>query len=439
METSARPTAVKARLSAMMFLEFFVWGAWYTTVAVYMAAEGLGDLTHWPYTVNPVAAIVAPFFLGLVADRYFAAQNVFGVLHLVGGAFMLAAPSLIGDPTLFILALLAYNLAYMPTLGLANTIAFEQLDDQEKEFPVIRVFGTVGWIVAGLAISFVLSPVLGVESAEATAWPLYRTGVGSIILGLFSFTLPDTPPVAKGQPVSVSSIAGVDAFRQLGSRPFYVFLAASFLICIPLAAYYNFTQLYLGATGFENIAATQSLGQVSEVLFMLVMPLLFVRWGVKWMLAAGMFAWVIRYALFALAAPEAVTWMIVGGILLHGICYDFFFVTGQIYVEKKSTPAVRGQAQGLLVLVTYGVGMLIGAQVAGAVYNGFLSGRDVLPLAEWVEFWWIPAGFAALVLVLFLVLFNDRVDRSAATVAPEADAPSASLTPSTEAGVPVVT
>ena len=417
-------SGIKARLSTMMFLEFFVWGAWYTTVAVYMAENGLGDLTHWPYTVNPIAAIVAPFFLGLVADRYFAAQKVFGVLHLLGGVFMLAAPSLIGNPTVFILALLAYNLCYMPTLGLSNTIAFEQLTDQEKEFPVIRVFGTLGWIVAGLAISFVVSPLIG-GVAEATAWPLYMTGVGSLILGVFSFTLPDTPPVAKGQPVSVASIVGVDAFRQLASRPFFIFLAASFLICIPLAAYYNFTQLFLGATGFENIAATQSLGQVSEVLFMLLMPLLFARWGVKWMLAAGMFAWVVRYALFALAAPASVTWMIVLGVAMHGICYDFFFVTGQIYVEKKSTPAVRGQAQGLLVLVTYGVGMFIGAQVAGAVYNSYLGGRDALPLAEWTEFWWIPAAFAAAVLVLFVLLFHDRVDRGEATVRPEADAPDA--------------
>jgi len=430
-------SGIKARLSTMMFLEFFVWGAWYTTVAVYMAENGLGDLTHWPYTVNPIAAIVAPFFLGLVADRYFAAQKVFGVLHLLGGVFMLAAPSLIGNPTVFILALLAYNLCYMPTLGLSNTIAFEQLTDQEKEFPVIRVFGTLGWIVAGLAISFVVSPLIG-GVAEATAWPLYMTGVGSLILGVFSFTLPDTPPVAKGQPVSVASIVGVDAFRQLASRPFFIFLAASFLICIPLAAYYNFTQLFLGATGFENIAATQSLGQVSEVLFMLLMPLLFARWGVKWMLAAGMFAWVVRYALFALAAPASVTWMIVLGVAMHGICYDFFFVTGQIYVEKKSTPAVRGQAQGLLVLVTYGVGMFIGAQVAGAVYNSYLGGRDALPLAEWTEFWWIPAAFAAAVLVLFVLLFHDRVDRGEATVRPEADAPDASLNPAPEAGVPAV-
>ena len=427
----------RARLSTMMFLEFFVWGAWYTTVAVFMAAEGLGDLTHWPYTVNPVAAIVAPFFLGLVADRYFAAQKVFGVLHLVGGVLMLLAPSTIQNPTLFILILLGYNLCYMPTLGLSNTIAFEQLDDQETQFPKIRVWGTIGWIIAGLAISFVMSPLLG-ETAEATAWPLYLTGIGSLVLGLFAFTLPNTPPAAAGEPVSVASIAGADAFRQLGSRPFYVFLAASFLICIPLAAYYNFTQLFLGATGFENIAGTQTLGQVSEMAFMLVMPLLFVRWGVKWMLAAGMLAWVIRYALFALAAPDAVMWMIVGGVVLHGICYDFFFVTGQIYVEKKSTPAVRGQAQGLLVLVTYGVGMLIGAQVAGQVYNGFLAGRDVLPLGEWAEFWWIPAAFAAVVLVLFVLLFNDRVDRSAETARPHADAPDAPLTPISDPGVPAV-
>ncbi|MEO1632215.1 MAG: MFS transporter, partial [Bacteroidota bacterium] len=365
-----------------------------------------------------------------IADRYFAAQNVFGVLHILGGVFILAAPSTIQNPTLFILLLLAYNLCYMPTLGLSNTIAFEHLDDQERQFPIIRVFGTIGWIVAGLAISFVMSPILGV-TAEATAWPLYLTGIFSIVLGFFAFTLPNTPPAAAGEPVSVRSIAGVDAFKQLGSKPFYIFLAASFLLCIPLAAYYNFTQLFLSATGFENIAATQSLGQVSEILFMLLMPMLFVRWGVKWMLAAGMAAWVLRYALFALAAPDAVMWMIVGGVFLHGICYDFFFVTGQIYVEKKSTPKVRGQAQGLLVLVTYGVGMLIGAQVAGQLYNRFLGDREALPLAEWPDFWWLPAGLAAVILVLFIALFNDKVDK-------EPVPSDTASTPAPEAGVPVV-
>ncbi|ARA91751.1 MFS transporter [Rhodothermaceae bacterium RA] len=402
---------ISARLSAMMFLQFFVWGAWYTTVAVYMANHGMGDLTHWPYTVNPVAAIVAPFFLGLIADRYFATEKVLGVLHLLGGVVMLFVPQTSGTPTVFILLLLLYNLCYMPTLGLSNTLAFHNIQDQEKQFPLIRVFGTIGWIVAGLFISFVLSGFVEGLKPEQTALPLYTTGIASLVLGVYAFTLPHTPPPAAGERVSLGSILGADAFRQLGSRPFYIFLVSSLLICIPLAAYYNFTQLFLEATGFENIAATQTLGQASEVIFMLLMPFFFARLGVKWMLLVGMGAWVLRYALFALAAPASVVWMILFGILLHGICYDFFFVTGQIYVDKKSTPAVRGQAQGLLVFVTYGVGMLIGAQVAGNVYNAFLGEATLLTLEQWQSFWWIPAAFAAAIAVFFAVSFRDDVSK----------------------------
>ncbi len=421
--------SLNARLSAMMFLQFFVWGAWYTTVAVYMANHGMADLTHWPYTVNPIAAIAAPFFLGLVADRFFATERVLGVLHLAGGAVMLAAPSTAANPTLFILLLLAYNLCYMPTLGLSNALAFHHIADQETQFPRIRVFGTVGWIVAGLFVSFVLSGFVAGAQPEATALPLYTTGVASLVLGLYAFSLPHTPPSARGQRATVGSIAGVDALRALGSRSFYVFLASALLISIPLAAYYNFTQLFLGATGFENIAATQTLGQVSEVGFMLLMPLFFRRLGVKWMLLVGMGAWVLRYVLFALAAPSSVTWMILAAIALHGVCYDFFFVTGQIYVDKKSTAAIRGQAQGLLVLVTYGVGMLIGAQVAGRVYNGFLGASSGLTLDQWQDFWYIPAAFAAAVAVLFAVTFRDRVAADDGDVAEQAAV-------ATEAGVP---
>jgi len=252
---------------------------------------------------------------------------------------------------------------------------------------------------------------------EQTPMPLYTAAVASILLGLYSFTLPHTPPPAAGQPVSIRSIAGLDALQQLGSKPFYVFLVSSFLICIPLAAYYNFTQLFLEATGFQNIAGTQTLGQMSEVVFMLLMPVFFARLGVKWMLLVGMGAWVLRYVLFALAAPSTIFWMIILGILLHGICYDFFFVTGQIYVDKKSTPEIRGQAQGMLVLVTYGLGMLIGAQVAGNLYNSFLNGAASLSLEAWQQFWFIPAAFAAVVMVLFGLLFNDRVERTPATAA----------------------
>jgi nucleoside transporter len=396
----------------MMFLQFFIWGAWYTSIAVYMSAEGMGDLTHWPFTVNPIAAIAAPFFLGLVADRYFATEKVLGVLHILGGVVLLTVPQFSGAPAVFVLALLLYNLCYMPTLGLANAIAFHNITDQEKDFPLIRVFGTIGWIIAGLFISLVLRSFVAGSLPEQTPLPLYTAAVSSLVLGLYSFSLPHTPPPAAGETVSIRSIVGLDALKALGSRPFYVFLVASLLISIPLAAYYNFTQLFLEATGFERIAGTQTLGQMSEVIFMLLMPVFFVRLGVKWMLAVGMGAWVLRYALFAVAAPNEVFWMIILGVLLHGICYDFFFVTGQVYVDKKSTPAIRGQAQGMLVLVTYGLGMLIGAQAAGNLFNTFLGDADALTLGQWQQFWFVPAAFAAVVLVGFVLLFNDRVDRS---------------------------
>jgi nucleoside transporter len=396
---------IRAKLSTMMFLQFFIWGAWYTTIAVYMTNHGMERLTFWPYTVNPIAAIVAPFFLGLVADRYFATEKVLATLHLLGGLILLAVPRFTGAPTTFILLLLLYNLCYMPTLGLANSLAFHHIQSQEQQFPLIRVFGTVGWIVAGLFISLVLSGMM-TAVPETTAWPLYTAGIASVVLGLFCFTLPHTPPRGAGQPVSLRSIAGLDALKQIGDRPFYVFIAASLLLCIPLAAYYNFTQLYLGAAGVKKIAATQTVGQMSETLFMLMMPLMFMRLGVKKMLMVGMGAWVLRYALFALAAPAAVFWMILLGVALHGPCYDFFFVTGQIYVDTKSTPAIRGQAQGFLVLVTYGVGMLIGAQVAGRVYNSFLGTATTLTLEQWRSFWIFPAAFAAAVLVFFAAFFK---------------------------------
>lgn len=401
---------LQAKLSTMMFLEFFIWGAWYSTIAVYMTAHGMESLTHWPFTVNPIAAIIAPFFVGLIADRYFATEKVLGILHILGAVFMFLTPMAVNAPVIFILLLLAYNLCYMPTMSLANSLSFHHIDDQEKQFPVIRVFGTIGWIVAGLVISFVLGMFVTQNlQPEQTALPLYMTAGASLLLGLYSFTLPHTPPPAAGEKVSVRSIAGVDALKKLGSRSFYVFLIASFLLCIPLAAYYNFTQIYLGNTGFENIAATLTIGQMSEAIFMILIPALFIRLGVKWMLAAGMLAWVVRYALFALGAPDAVTWMIITGIALHGICYDFFFVTGQIYVDKKSTANIRGQAQGLIVLITYGVGMLIGAQIAGKVYNSFLGTQEALSLSQWYVFWWIPALFAAGVLLFFILLFNDQV------------------------------
>lgn len=416
--------ATSARLSAMMFLQFFVWGAWYVTIGNYMAAHGMVDLAHWPYTVNPIAAIIAPIFLGLVADRFFAVERVLGTLHILGGLIMFAVPHATQTPGLFVLLLLLYNMCYMPTLGLANSLVFHNIENQERQFPMIRVFGTIGWIVAGLFIGFVLGLFSGEELPDRTPLPLYTTAIASLALGAYSFTLPHTPPPAAGQPVSVQSIVGVDALRLLGSRSFYIFIGCSFLICIPLASYFSFAPIFVANSIYDqgvsnslvdvlpNPSSLMSIGQMSEIVFMLLMPLLFMRLGVKWMLGIGMGAWILRYALFAFGAPDAVFWMVAGGILLHGICYDFFFVTGHIYVDKKSTPAVRGQAQGLLVFVTYGLGMLVGAQIAGALFNRFLGDASLLTLERWQDFWLVPAGFAMLVLVLFMMTFKDDVERA---------------------------
>jgi nucleoside transporter len=405
----------------MMFLQFFVWGAWYTTVGNYMSAHGMSSKAFWPYTVNPIAAIVAPFFLGLVADRFFATERVLGFLHLLGGAIMLLVPRATGASSVFILLLLFYNLCYMPTLGLANSLAFHNIKNQDQQFPLIRVFGTIGWIVAGLFIGFVLRRFTGDQLPDNTSLPLYTTGVASLLLGFYSFSLPHTPPPAAGKPVSVRSIVGLDAFQELGSRPFYVFIISSLLICIPLAAYYTYAPVFArvavydrGTTNFvtallPNPSSLMTLGQMSETGFMLLMPLMFARLGVKRMLMVGMGAWVLRYALFALGAPSAVFSLIIIGILLHGVCYDFFFVTGQIYVDKQSTPAIRGQAQGFLVLVTYGIGMLIGAFVSGKVFNRYLGeNAATLTLEQWKSFWFLPAGFAAIVLVFFALMFRPK-------------------------------
>ena len=406
-----------ARFCVMMFFQFFIWGAWYTSIAIYMSSEGMGNLTHWPYTVNPISAIIAPFFVGLVADRYFSTERILGALHIAGAFFMFLVPLASNTPLFFILLIFGHCLCYMPTLSLSNSITFHHINDQQSEFPIIRVFGTMGWIAAGLVVSFGLGIFIsdGLKP-EQTSLPLYLSALFSLLLGLYAFTLPHTPPKGSDTPVSLNSIVGVDALKHLGNRSFYIFLMCSLLVSIPLAAYFNFTQVFLIDTDFTNVAAIQTIGQFSEVIFMLLMPFFFIRLGVKWMLGVGMFAWVIRYVLFAAGATDQVTWMILTGIALHGICYDFFYVTGHIYVDMKSTDKIRGQAQGLLVLLTYGVGMLIGAQLAGITYNGLLGNASSMSLYNWQSFWILPAILAAIVLTIFLIFFNEKVvDESTST------------------------
>lgn len=398
-------TVIIARLAAMMFVEFFIWGSWYVTMAPYMVEQGMTDRIGDAYSVGPIAAIIAPLFLGLIADRFFRSERVLAALMLFAGVFMFIAPHVTGYT--FIAVIFLHMLCFMPTLGLTNTIAFHNIKNAEKAFPIVRVLGTIGWIIAGFTISG-----LGLD---ASGGMFYVCGIACLALAAYALFLPSTPPPMKGEQVSVGSILGLDALALLKQMPFLVFIIASLLICIPLAAYYSFAGSFVVASGAfaDNQGNTavgfyMSFGQVSEVLFMLIMPLCFARLGVKWMLLVGMAAWVVRYGLFAGAAgaeASATMVMILGGIVLHGICYDFFFVTGQIYTEQKAGPKIRGQAQGLLVLVTQGVGMLIGAQIAQQLFNHTtIKGGST----DWASFWLVPCLMAAGIMLGFFALFWDR-------------------------------
>ncbi len=400
MDQALAPAFVRTRLSVMMFLEFFLWGAWYVSMGPYLFANEMGGVVGWAYSVGPIAAIVSPFFLGMIADRFFATERVLGVMQILGGVALCAAPMAAQQSAdMFIVAILVHMLCYMPTLGLTNTLAFHNMTNAQKQFPLIRVWGTIGWIVANVVISQ--------AGWDTSPNMFYLAGGAALLMGVFSFTLPHTPPPAKGQPFSARDALGLDALVLLKDRSFSIFVLCSFLICIPLAAYYALAGQYVGETGFEKIAQTMSFGQMSEIAFMLIMPLFFARLGVKWMLLVGMAAWVARYGLFAGAADEKIKWMVLSGVVLHGICYDFFFVTGQIYVDNASTAKIRGQAQGFLVLVTQGLGMFIGAQVIGRLVAMNTIGEGELAVIDWKQVWIVPCIFAGVIMVVFFLFFRD--------------------------------
>ncbi|HJQ24515.1 MAG TPA: nucleoside permease [Blastocatellia bacterium] len=408
-------TKTYLRLSVMMFLEFFVWGAWFVTLGTHLGEElrFSGSQIGYTYLMNNIAAIISPFFVGMIADRYFASQKLMGILHLIGGALMYwSAGQVAFGPLVF--GLLLYNLTYMPTLALVNAISFRQMDTPEQQFPKVRVWGTIGWIVAGLVISFILTKSYG-EGVERTAVPLKMAAIASFILGLYSFTLPSTPPQNAGKKISAGEVLGLKALRLMKQKSFFIFVLCSLLISIPLAFYYSFTNLYLNDLGMQGVAGKQTLGQMSEVGFMLLMPVFFARLGVKKMLLVGMLAWVVRYAFFATGNLGPLEWMLYVGILLHGVCYDFFFVTGQIYVDKKAPRDIRASAQGFITLVTYGVGLGLGTVIAGYLVEAFThvsaAGK---PVYDWKAIWWIPAIFAAAVALFFALTFKDRQAEQAA-------------------------
>lgn len=387
-------------LCAMMFLQFFVWGSWYVTVSTFVPAWGWSQATTgWVYSAGPIAAILSPLFLGLVADRFFASQRVLAVMHLIGAVLMLNfIPGAIEakDASWFEWYVLAYMLCYMPTLGLTNTVAFSHISNPEKQFPIARVFGTLGWIAAVTFVSKFLA-------ADTKPVMFLVAGWSSLAMAVLSWMLPHTPPPAAGKQSSLGETLGLGAIGMMKEPAFAVFVLCSFLICIPLAGYYSFGSQFAG-TAFESPGFYMTFGQWAEVLFMLVMPLCFVRLGVKWMLAVGMLAWVVRYGLFSAGGgADPVAWMVMGGILLHGICYDFFFVTGQIYTEQKARPEIRGQAQGFFVIVTQGLGMLIGAQVMTRIVQAN-SPEGGTP--DWAQIWLLPCLGAGAILLVFVLLFR---------------------------------
>jgi nucleoside transporter len=401
---------INIQLSLMMFMQFFVWGAWYGQMSKYMTDQlhATGDQVGNAYAAFSIAMIVAPFFVGMLADRFFQAQKVLGVLNLAGAAILFVLIN-IKDPDTFFWVMLLYCLTFAPTISLTSSISMRNMSNPEKEFPAIRVFGTIAWIAVVNLVGF-----MGVGGNVAI---FQISMVSAAVLGVLSFLLPKTPPTATG-PSNFSQIIGKDAFVLFKDKSFLIFFFSSVLICIPLQFYYQWanpslTDGYkmafptLDPTSF-NIENKMSLGQVSEVLFMLLLPLAYARWGVKKILIVGLLAWIVRFSFFGYGNPATSEWMLYAAILLHGVCYDFFFVSGMIYTDAKAGEKIKSQAQGLIALATYGLGMLIGSIVAGKVKDQY----TVNDVTNWLNVWLVPAGIAAVILVLFLLFFKDNTRKA---------------------------
>ncbi|BDB55288.1 MFS transporter [Flavobacterium ammoniigenes] len=391
----------------MMFLEFFIWGAWFVTLGTFLGTnlKASGAETAAVFSTQSWGAIIAPFIIGLIADRYFNAERILGVLHLVG-AFLMYQMYQSSDLSSFYIYVFSYMVLYMPTLALVNSVAFNQMKDPEKEFSSIRVWGTIGWIVAGLSISYVFHW----DSVESLANGMLKNtfllaGIAALVLGLLSFTLPATPPKVSDEKIKIGDIIGLDALKLLKDKNFAVFFISSILICIPLAFYYQNANPFLTESGLENPTGKMAIGQISEALFLLLIPVFFTKYGFKKTILVGMLAWAIRYALFAYGNGGELSFMLIVGIALHGICYDFFFVSGQIYTNSKAGDKYKSAAQGLITLATYGVGMLIGFAVAGWITDNYKTATGTI---NWEMVWIIPAGIALAVFVLFALTFNDK-------------------------------
>lgn len=391
----------RIQLMAMMFLEFLIWGSWYVTMGTYLGdnLQATGVQIGLAYQTVSIGAIIAPFFIGLIADRFFPAQRILGVLHLLGAVvlYLLGQQSSFNG---FYPLILTYMLLYMPTLALVNAVAFRQMSDTAKEFPPVRVLGTIGWIVVGNIIAY-----LALEKTKSLDQTFLIGSIASLALGVYSFFLPNTPPPkSKAEKISISDILGLEALGMLKNSSYLIFFIGSILVCIPLSFYYNFANPFLNEVGMEGAAGKMSWGQISEIAFMLVLPVALIRYGIKKILLVGMLAWALRYICFAYGDAGENYWMLIVGIILHGVCYDFFFVTGQIYTEQQAGVRFKSSAQGMITLATYGIGMFIGSYISGFVVD--LYNAD--GVHNWTSIWMVPAGLAVLILLGFAFFFKAK-------------------------------
>ncbi|MFY7827257.1 MAG: nucleoside permease [Flectobacillus sp.] len=400
-------TTTKIQLMVMMFLMFFTWGAWYGQMGKYLIV-GLGasgDQTGNAYATFSIASIIAPFFVGMISDRYFSAQKVMGVLNIIGAAilyFLIQTK----DPDAFFWYILAYTLSFAPNLALSSSIAMNQMQNPEKEFPSIRVLGTIAWIA--------VTNIVGYYAIGDKVTIFQISMFTSLALGIFAFFLPDTPPKATSKASSLGEILGTEAFVLFKDRSYAIFFIASVLVCIPLSFYYAHANLSLTESHMSNVENKMSLGQVSEVFFMLLIPFALSKFGIKKMLIVGLVAWIIRFVCFGYGDGISSEWILYLAIVLHGVCYDFFFVTGQIYTDNKAGDKIKNSAQGLITLATYGIGMGIGSKISGIVLDKF-STTDASGAVthDWTSVWMVPAGIAAVVLVLFIVFFSENKTKAA--------------------------
>jgi len=425
---------VFARLSVMMFLQFFVWGAWYVTLGTYLVSQQDGDMARIfsdafvgdAYGTDAIAAMIAPLFIGLVAERFLASEKVLGILHL-GGAVALYLVSTTVSPGLFYLGLLVHFMCYMPTLSLSTSLSFENMEKPDVMFPYVRVFGTAGWIIAGVLVSliklnegsFVLTfNAEAGSSIEPTAIPMLIAAVAQFVLGIYCFTLPHTPPKVSEESASLSQMLGLDALSIFKRPGVIVFVISAVLLCVPLKFYYTWSNAFLNSIGVDNAAAKMSLGQMSEVVFMILLPMGLIYLGTRWVLAVGMFCWILRYVLFAYGDAGDNMWMLYIGILLHGVCYDFFFVAGQMYMDKNAPVNRRASVQCLLTFLTLGVGMFIGSIISGRIVSAYTTpGEGDVLVRDWTSIWLFPAGLAAIVAIFFLITFRNSKEVSTDPIA----------------------